>query len=402
MEIDCQSLLASQLYCEKGFVLGEQQKWTEAIQNDDKAIEIDNRNQTAYNNKGFHLAEQNNHTQAIECYDKALEIDSRYTIALTNKGISMKEQDDYTEAMHCYDEAIETTGNPQSALACRLKGNLLKNQGRHIQARECYDKAAELDPESKELESHKNKANEMYKQRKHIQALEYYQYDKVIKLDPRGSDTYAKKGDVLRSLAGVRDHDKIGINAEAVTKISLGPNVDDQVFARNSYPNRHRGTVYSKMVLSLKNQDTHVQAIKCYDKAIELNGNNVDAYFGKALILFQQQHYRQSVDCLENVLRQNPTNTIGSLCYLYKRLVLELFGSPSQEILATYDQCLKRDPRNEDPRLRKHLLYSRCVLLNNDAKKHSRLECALEKVRRFHYDTDYYWCYVFLKLHTFV
>jgi tetratricopeptide (TPR) repeat protein len=63
-------------------------KYNEAIQCYDKALEINPRDAKAWNNKGLAYADMNKYNEAIQCYDKALEINPRDAEAWYNKGLA--------------------------------------------------------------------------------------------------------------------------------------------------------------------------------------------------------------------------------------------------------------------------------------------------------------------------
>ena len=62
---------------------------TQAIDCYNKALEIDPKDSTAWNNKGAALMELGRQTQAIDCYNKALEIDPKDSTAWINKQLAL-------------------------------------------------------------------------------------------------------------------------------------------------------------------------------------------------------------------------------------------------------------------------------------------------------------------------
>lgn len=145
-----------------------QEKYDEAIQAFDKAIEINPsfsesldtvslENATDCSKKGHALAQQGKYDEAIKAFDNAIkiylktietypqfaiEINPRLAAAWINKGIALCSQDKYDEGIQAFDRAIEI--EPQLADAWYNKGIVLKLLGRTTEADEAFDKANEL------------------------------------------------------------------------------------------------------------------------------------------------------------------------------------------------------------------------------------------------------------------
>ena len=60
---------------------------------------------------------------AITCYNKAIELNPKYATAYNNKGVALKALGDTKAAITCYNKAIEI--NPKYASAYHNKGNAL-------------------------------------------------------------------------------------------------------------------------------------------------------------------------------------------------------------------------------------------------------------------------------------
>ncbi len=74
---------------------------------------------------GNENAKKGNNEDALTAYEKALEIDPRHTSAWNNKGIVLSRMKKYEEAITCYDVAIEI--DPTYANAWYNKANALRN-----------------------------------------------------------------------------------------------------------------------------------------------------------------------------------------------------------------------------------------------------------------------------------
>ena len=93
-------------------------------------------------NKGNSLYETGGNDLAIQNYNKAIELDPNDARFHYNKGNSLYNKEEYNLAIQNYDKAIEL--NPNDANFYSNKGNSLFKTGEYEQAIQNYDKAIEL------------------------------------------------------------------------------------------------------------------------------------------------------------------------------------------------------------------------------------------------------------------
>lgn len=178
----------------KGIALLLENKCDEAVQAYDGAIEIDPQFSQAWNNKGFALYLQGNYEEALQAYDQAVDIDPQFAKAWNNKGFALADQDRCDEAVQAYDRAIQI--NPQYADAWNNKGNALLLQGKCDEAIQAYDRAIEINPQF--AQAWNNKGLALYLQGKYDESLQAY--DHAIDINPQFTKAWNNKGDVLRKL----------------------------------------------------------------------------------------------------------------------------------------------------------------------------------------------------------
>jgi tetratricopeptide (TPR) repeat protein len=130
-----------------GLDLCAQDKYDEAIEAFDKAIEIDPEYAEAWYNKGNALYAQSKYNEAMQAFDKAIEIDPHDVYSWHNKGMILYEHGKYDEALEAFDKAIEI--NPQLLFTWEAKGNALKSLGRAAEANAAFAKANESYPRDK-------------------------------------------------------------------------------------------------------------------------------------------------------------------------------------------------------------------------------------------------------------
>jgi tetratricopeptide (TPR) repeat protein len=129
---------------EKGYALGNSGKWHEAIEANNKAIELNPTFVAAYNNRGNAYASLGNHRQAIKDYDRAIGLDPNYASAYNNRGNAYSALGDNRQAIRDCGKAIEL--NPKIAQAYYNRGNAYFALGDNRQAIRDFDKAIDLNP----------------------------------------------------------------------------------------------------------------------------------------------------------------------------------------------------------------------------------------------------------------
>ena len=56
-------------------------------------------------------------------------------------------------------------------------------------------------------------------------------------------------------------------------------------------------------VSSLSTIEKYAEAIECYDKALEINPQNADAYYNKGLSLSTIEKYAEAIECMIKPLK---------------------------------------------------------------------------------------------------
>ncbi len=92
---------------------------------------------------GLSLAKLEKFGQAINAYDRAIDLEPEYLDPWNNKGIALvMGSEDYVEALKCFDRAIKI--DPNSMEAWVNKGNALKLDDRGTESNTAFEKAKKL------------------------------------------------------------------------------------------------------------------------------------------------------------------------------------------------------------------------------------------------------------------
>ncbi len=310
----------------KGVALGNSERYEEAIECFDTAIEIDPRYADAWYSKGVVLANLERYEEAIKCFDKAIEIDpTKNASAWSNKGLVLGKLERYEEAMICCDKAIEI--DPRHADAWYHKGVALGELERYEEAIECFDTAIEINPRY---------ADAWYNKGVALGNFEIYEeaikcFDTAIEIDPRHADAWYFKGLVLTNLERYE---------EAIecfdTAIEINPRYADAWY--------YKGVV-------LGNFEIYEEAIKCFDKAIEIDSNNANAWGNKGYALAGLGKHEEAIECYDTALEVDPNNVLALHNKGDAFLNLKRYG----EAIRCCDKTLEIDPNFEEARNNKKI-----------------------------------------------
>ena len=116
----------------------------QALQDFNRAIEIDPTNARAFQNRGNFYFMSEKYDEAISNYDQAIRSDPSYDRAHVNRGLAFLQQEKYAEAIRNFDAALKL--NPDSAPAYNNRGAAYQQSGEKNRAIEDYKKALAIDP----------------------------------------------------------------------------------------------------------------------------------------------------------------------------------------------------------------------------------------------------------------
>jgi tetratricopeptide (TPR) repeat protein len=117
-------------------------RWSEALNAYDKAIELNPNDASAYNNRGLAYDNLDKNDLAIANYKKAIELNPKYGDAFNNLGKTFIKLGDYQRATLYYDRAIEL--NRKDADAYYNRGYAFSKLGNSTYANEDLKVAAKL------------------------------------------------------------------------------------------------------------------------------------------------------------------------------------------------------------------------------------------------------------------
>ena len=177
---------------QKGDLLLNQGKTSEAIQSYQQAIKQKPDYAEAYNNLGIAFKYQYRLDEAITCYQAALKYRPDYAIACNNMANALRDQGNLAEAERLYLEALKL--KPDFAEVFNNLGNILMERGQLDKAILQLQKALQIKPDY--AEAHNNLGNAFQEQKDFTAAIGCYQ--RAIKLSPQYHKAFNNLGNAYQ------------------------------------------------------------------------------------------------------------------------------------------------------------------------------------------------------------
>ena len=268
-------------YYNRGDTFFDLGKFEDAIQNYDKAIELDsNVNSACYYNRGTAYFSLGKFEDAIQDYNKAIDLNPNDDLSYSNRGNAYFSLGKFEDAIQDYNKAIDL--NPNDDLSYNNKGNAYFSLGKFEDAIQDYNKAIDLNP---------NNASYYYNRGTTFANLEKFEdaiqdYNKAIDLNPNDESVYYNRGVAFIYL---NEYEKAIENLSKA--IDLDPNFSD---------------AYNIRGVSYVNQKKFSEAIKDFSKAIDLNPNDKEYYYNLGNLYSNLNEYEKAIENLSKAIDLDP------------------------------------------------------------------------------------------------
>ncbi len=250
-----------------GHSFHELERYEEALDCYNKAIEIKPDYEYAWLNKIKTLNSLKRYEEALECFNKAIEKFRHGKSSLWDISFSYATGGRYQEALECYNHALEI--NPDNKGALWGNSFIYIDMMRYEDALECYSKLAEIDPDDEE--AWEKKGLTLLKMERYEEAVECF--SKLIKIDP-SEHAFENKGLALLNL---------GHYEEALECFNKTIKIDPK--DEHSWDKDDRSRFFHNLMKD-------VEALKGCNKEIEINPKDEYAWINKGLYLRQMGNRR--------------------------------------------------------------------------------------------------------------
>lgn len=233
-------------YSNRGVIYSDLKKFDRAIADCNIAIILDPNEAVSYYHRGVVYTELGHWEKAIKDYSKAIKLNPNFIEAYNNCGNAYAHLKLYNEALEDFNKAIEL--NPNFAAAYNNRGNAYSDIGNHNKAIKDYKIALKLN--SKFAMAYFGLGLVYGRLNDYDKAVE--NYSRAIELDPNLERAYCNRAS---------DFNKLGQYEKAIENCNK---VIELLNPSDSLAYNNRGSAYG----GLKRYD---RAIKDYNKAIELD-----------------------------------------------------------------------------------------------------------------------------------
>ena len=196
-------------YYNRGILYYNQQKYKLALDDYNKAIELNPNYALAYYNRGNLYRRQQKYKLALDDYNQAIKINPNDAEAYNNRGNLYYDQQKYELALADYNQAIKI--NSDFAGAYYNRGNLYKDLQKYDLALSDYSKAIDINPNF--AEAYNNRGNLYKNLQKYELALS--DYNQAIRINPNFALAYANRG-ILYAILGQSEKAKIDLQQAAI------------------------------------------------------------------------------------------------------------------------------------------------------------------------------------------
>jgi len=175
-------------FFEKGFSLGRDEKYEEAIDAFTKAIQLNHKYARAFAGRGLAYAYSGNYKQAFDDLNKAIELDPKDVKIYYARGVVYLKSGNYRLGIEDYNKAIEL--DPKDGGLYNDRGVAYGKLGNYKQQIRDYNKSIELD--RKGAMTYYNRGLAYGRLGNHKRAID--DFNKAIELDPKYAKAYYHRG----------------------------------------------------------------------------------------------------------------------------------------------------------------------------------------------------------------
>ncbi|MEH1767310.1 tetratricopeptide repeat protein [Nostoc sp.] len=264
----------------RAFTYRLMERYTEALQDFDRAIELDPKSAGAIAGRGQTYKSMERYTQALQDFDRAIELDPKLDWAIAGRGQIYKSMERYLEALQDFDRAIEL--NPKYDWAITSRGETYRLMERYTEALQDFDRAIELNPKSKSAWAIAFRGETYRLMERYTEALQ--DFDRAIELYPKYDWAIASRGETYLMLK---------LYNEALADFNRAINLDSE----SNWRLYNRALAYQALNLADKARADLALAIKLAKQNYEKDAKNWRNAFNLALY-YLASHYTQPAEQL--------------------------------------------------------------------------------------------------------
>ena len=278
--IELDSNVNSACYYNRGTAYFSLGKFEDAIQDYNKAIDLNPNDDLSYSNRGNAYFSLGKFEDAIQDYNKAIDLNPNDESVYYNRGVAFIYLNEYEKAIENLSKAIDLNPNKDSTYYNR--GIAFTNLSDSEKAIKDFNKAIDLN--SNNASYYNNRGTLYINQGNYDEAVK--DFSKAIDLNPIFTFGYSNLGNLYNNL---NKYEKAIKNLSKA--IDLDPNFSD---------------AYNIRGVSYVNQKKFSEAIKDFSKAIDLNPNDKEYYYNLGNLYSNLNEYEKAIENLSKAIDLDP------------------------------------------------------------------------------------------------
>ncbi len=329
-------------YIERGITKRLKDDLDGALADFNKAVELYLESAVAYNNLGNVKANKDNLDGALADFDKAIMLNPAYAVAYYNRGITKNNRGDLEGALADYDKSIKL--NTDYVVAYINRGNAKSDKGDLDGAIADYDKSMELfelslyEVEIDKEEIYNNRGIAKYDNDDYEGALS--DFDQAILYKSDFVEAYINRGILKNSCGGLWG----SASADYDNAIKHKPDNAEDYYNCGNLGNARRqlkmnGVDYVERGKAKYRDDDPCGAIADYNKAIQHNHDDTDAYFNRGNAKLDSGDLDGAIIDYDKVIKLFPDDSES----YNKRGNAKYYKGDLDGALADYDKAIELD-----------------------------------------------------------
>lgn len=320
-------------------LLNEMGDWQAAIAHAKRAISLQPRLASAYNNLGNAFKAGHSLKEARECFAKAIELGYRHPGVYTNLGVTEQSLYCWTEAEEAYRRAISL--DPEYFPALNNMAVILQKLKRYEEAKQYFERALNINNHDIELQVN-------YASFYHVQ--KQYQVAKgillsLLEIHPNCIGAHVNLGLICEQegkISEAIERYEIALSYDpenANANYNLAALLQHQGETRRAHQayltaiksDPNMAVAYAGLAMLLLETDQRVEAEKYFEIANALNPGDIHILTSKCEFLIAHQQYSEAISLLEGLLLEDANDT-----GVYEKLI------KVHELLGDYESATKR------------------------------------------------------------
>ncbi|MEG4504890.1 tetratricopeptide repeat protein [Microcoleus sp. F6_B4] len=295
----------------RGGLLNNLKRYDGALASFDRAIALDDNDRLAWVLRGNVLYDLKRPQEALASLDKAIELGANYQPVWALRGYVLHNLERYEEALASFDKAIELGANYHHIWV--LRGNVLNNLERYEEALASFNKAIGLGANYQSVWALRGYVLNNLKRYEEALAS----FDRALELGANYLWAWVIQGDVLNNL---KRYD------EALVSFDRALELDDN--------NQHIWVIQGDVLNNLKRYD---EALVSLDRALKLDANYQLAWVNRGIVLDNLKRYNEALVSLARALELD-ANYFGA--WANRGDVFNNLGR-YEEALASFDRAIE-------------------------------------------------------------